>query len=127
MNHTKLITLFCIIFSLYNTPTLTAMPEENNYIQQYFLHPAQEHPKKTFTAASLIGFGIKCIYEGSKTRNIKTGDGKFYNTIGESQQSVGYTLMVIGTVLLLPALYEAVFSENTATTKTNKSAFPGKK
>jgi hypothetical protein len=126
MNYTKFITLFCIIFSLYNTSKLTAMPEENNYIQQYLLQPVQKHPKKTITGASLLGFGIKCIYEGSKTRNIKSEHG-VYKSLSNDQQAVGYTLMVLGTVLLLPALYEALFSENTTTTKTNKPAFPEKK
>lgn len=119
--------IFCIIsyWNIHSTPIYAS--SNNDYIKQHFIQPAQKHPKKTITGIPLLGYGLKLIYEGSKTRNRPKDYNGTYSLIGIGTEVIGGILIAIGAKLLYPVVWDMIFPENTDTEKTDQLKIPDKK
>jgi hypothetical protein len=119
MTHKKLLSLFCITFSLYSYSTPTNTPKDNDYyIKQQFVQSVKQHPKKTAVGAPLLAYGLKLVYEGSKTRGIKPDRG-VYDLLGFGTEIFGGALITVGTALLYQVVRDAIFPKNSDAKKTD--------
>ncbi len=118
--------LFCIISYWYTYPTPICTSLNDNYIKQHFIQPAQKHPKKTITGVPLLGYGLKLIYEGSKTRNRPQDYSGTYNLIGIGTELAGGILMAIGATFLYPVVRDMIFPDNSDAKKTDPLNNPDK-
>lgn len=111
----KLLSLFFTLLSSYacSAPTNIKSTENTGYVTISLPEQIKNHPIKSTVGSATVIYGLKLIYEGSKTRDIKPDNGA-YNLIGIGQYICGGLLTVVGT----KALY-GVFSEQCNTQAAN--------
>jgi len=127
MSHKTLLSLFCITFSLYTYSAPTNRSNINDDITQHFLQSVQKHPKKTITGTPILIYGLKLVYEGTKTRAIKPDNNRTYDRLGISTEVIGGLIITAGALLLYPIIRDTIFPENNNAEKTNLSELPNKK
>ncbi len=102
-----------LIVSTTNTTPDTYQKFSFEYVKNNIPQSIKEHPKKTIIGGAAALYGLKLIYEGSKTHNIQPGNGA-YNLIELLSYVTGTALTIAG----VTAIYKAVSSE----TEDNKQS-----
>lgn len=80
--------------------------ENPNYFKLSIPQPVQKHPIKSTIGGSAALYGLKLVFEGSKTRNIKPDGHRAYDMIGMGTEVIGIILTAVGITILYK-----VFSE----------------
>jgi len=127
MTHKQLLSFFMLFsfYNIYSTPANT--PSENDF-RQYLQNTRQNRVVKSIENNPIKTImGMYLLYDGHNNIKIAQRYKQLLPNTMASREWTGYAFLTIGTLLLLPVIYDAIYPENSDAEKTKSLELPDKK